>query len=91
MKIYKAYYDSRNFSFEAFAETEAKAHALLLAGLKEHGRQYQCEPDWFMYGDSDCIEVVEYQMGKAYRDCSVIKIKDHKDLFEIHKKENANV
>jgi hypothetical protein len=72
MKIYKAYYDSRNFSFEAFAATEQEAHAILLAGLKEHGKQYKCEPDWFMFGDVDGIEVVEYDLGKAYRDCSII-------------------
>jgi hypothetical protein len=90
MKIYKAYYDSRNFSFEAFAETKAKAHAILLAGLKEHGKQYNCEPDWFMYGDSDCIEVVEYVLGKAYRDRDFIQIKDRDSLFNIHKKEYQN-
>jgi hypothetical protein len=72
LKIYKAYYDSRNFSFEAFADTEAKAHAILLAGLKKHGKQYKCEPDWFMFGDVDGIEVVEYELGKAYRDSSII-------------------
>jgi hypothetical protein len=72
LKIYKAYYDSRNFSFEAFADTEAKAHATLLAGLKEHGKQYKCEPDWFMFGDVDGIEVVEYDLGKPYRDRSII-------------------
>ena len=72
MKIYRAYYDSRNFSFEAFAAEKEKAHALLLEGLKKHGEQYQCEPDWFMYGDSDCIEVVDYEIGKAYRDRSII-------------------
>jgi hypothetical protein len=88
MKIYKAYYDSRNFSFEAFAETKAKAHALLLAGLKEHGKQYNCEPDWFMFGDVDGIEVSEYVLNKAYRDRETISIKDHDSLFEIHKKEN---
>lgn len=72
MKIYKAYYESRNFDFEAFAETEAKARALLLAGLKKHGKQYKCEPDWFMFGDSDGIEVVDYEIGKPYRDRSII-------------------
>ena len=88
MKIYRAYYDSRHFHFEAYAETKKKAHAILLAGLKEHGKQYNCEPDWFMYGDSDCIDVVEYVLGKAYRDCDFIHIKDHESLFDIHKKEN---
>lgn len=72
MQIYKAYYDSRNFSFEAFAATREEARAILLAGLKEHGKQYKCEPDWFMFGDADGIEVVEYEVGKAYRDCSII-------------------
>lgn len=72
MKIYKAYYDSRNFSFEAFATTREDARAILLKGLKEHGKQYKCEPDWFMFGDVDGIEVVDYELGKAYRDFEVI-------------------
>jgi hypothetical protein len=72
MKFYRASYDSRNFCFEAYAATQAEAHAILLAGLKKHGKQYKCEPDWFMFGDADGIEVVEYEVGKAYRDCSII-------------------
>lgn len=80
MKIYRAYYDSRNFSFEAYAATQAEAHAILLAGLKEHGKQYKCEPDWFMFNDVsnrgdefDGIEIDEYEIGKAYRDRDLIR------------------
>ena len=73
MKIYRAYYDSRNFSFEAYAETKAKAHAILLTGLKQHGKEYNCEPDWFMFGDADGIEIAEYETGKAYRDRDLIR------------------
>jgi hypothetical protein len=68
MKIYRAYYDSRNFSFEAFAAQREDARAILLDGLRAHGEQYGCEPDWFMFGDADGVEVTEYEIGKAYRD-----------------------
>lgn len=72
MKIYKAFYQSRNFSFEAFAATRKEAHSILLAGLKKHADQYNCDPDWFMFGDADGIEIVDYELGKAYRDCDYI-------------------
>lgn len=72
MKIYRAYYDSRNFSFEAYSKTESMARAKCLEALNTHTEQYDLEPDWFMYGDSDCIECVEYEIDKPYRDRSAI-------------------
>jgi hypothetical protein len=73
MKIYRAYYDSRNFHFEAYSQEEALARFNVLVALRKHTKQYNLEPDWFMYGESDCIECVDYQLNKPYRDGSIIK------------------
>lgn len=69
MRIYRAYYDSRNFSFEAYSLNELDARAKCLEGLKTHGEQYELENDWFMVMDGvDGIECDTYQLDKAYRD-----------------------
>jgi hypothetical protein len=73
MKIYRAYYDSRNFHFEAYSEDEGVAMSTVLKALRIHTRQYNLEPDWYMFGDSDCIECAEYQLNKPYRDGSIVK------------------
>ena len=73
MKIYRAYYDSRNFSFEAYSKTELQARAKCLEALKIHTKQLNLEPDWFMFGDVNGIECDEYQLDTPYRDRSQIK------------------
>ena len=73
MKIYRAYYDSRNFSFEAYSEEEALARFNVLVALRKHTKQCKLEPDWFMFGESDGIECDEYELNKPYRDRSIIK------------------
>jgi hypothetical protein len=64
-KIYGAFYDSRNFSFEAFSNDERKAKATLIKGLRKHGRQYNCEPRWWYEQD---VYVMEYKLNEPYRD-----------------------
>lgn len=73
MKIYRAYYDSRNFSFEAYSLEEALARFNVLVALRKHTKQCNLEPDWFMFGDADGIEVDDYELNKPYRDRSIIK------------------
>jgi hypothetical protein len=73
MKIYRAYYDSRNFSFEAYSKSKQGARAKCLEALHLHTEQYDLEPDWFLYDDCDGIEVDDYELDKPYRDRSVIK------------------
>ena len=72
MKIYRAYYDSRNFSFEAYSKSEAQARAKCLEALLLHTKQLNLEPDWFMFGDVDGIECDEYQLDTPYRDRSAL-------------------
>ena len=72
MKIYRAYYDSRNFSFEAYSKSETQARALCLEALQRHTKQLDLEPDWFMFGDVDGIECDTYELDTPYRDRSAI-------------------
>lgn len=73
MKIYRAYYDSRNFSFEAYSKSEAQARAKCLEALQLHTKQLNLEPDWFMFGDVDGIECDSYDLDTPYRDRSEVK------------------
>lgn len=68
-KIYKAWYDSRNFSFEAYSTNERKAKAILIRGLRKHGQQYNCDPRWW-YRDDECV--MEFKLNEPYRDHDTI-------------------
>jgi hypothetical protein len=72
MKFYKAYYDSRNFSFEAYGKTQAIAKATLLDGLQKHGKQYSLAPDWYLYNGVDDIYFEELKLNATFRDRSEI-------------------
>ena len=73
MKIYRAYYESRSFTFEAYSKTEKTARAKCLVALQLHTKQCDLEPDWFIFGDVDGIEVDDYELDTPYRDRSEIK------------------
>ena len=77
MKIYKAFYDSRNFSFEAYSQSKSSARFHLLTGLRRHTEQYNLEPNWF---NEDGIEYREYEMDTPYRDYEPMKIKTNTQL-----------
>jgi hypothetical protein len=72
MKIYRAYYDSRNFSFEAYSKSESQARAKLLEGLHKHGEQYKLDPDWYLYDGRDDIYTQEIDLDTFYRDRDTI-------------------
>jgi len=42
-----AKFESPNFSFTAYAKTEAQARAYLLEGLETHAQQYDLALDWY--------------------------------------------
>ena len=71
MKIYRAEYDSRNFNFVGYGTTESQAKKALMLALKLHTKQYKCDTDWYYKDD---IYVVEYELGKPYRDREEIKV-----------------
>jgi hypothetical protein len=73
MKIYRAYYDSRNFSFEAYSKNDDTAIETVLEALRIHTEQCDLEPNWFMFGDQHGIEVDEYKLNTPYRDRSIVK------------------
>lgn len=70
MKIYKAFYESRSFDFEAFGQTEIEAVDALVIGLLQHTKLMSLEPDWWSL---DGIETTSYLVGFAYRDRELIK------------------
>ena len=72
MKIFKAFYDSRNFSFEAYGKTQAIAKATLLEGLQKHGKQYDLDSDWYLYDGKDDIYFQEIELNVTYRDRDTI-------------------
>lgn len=63
--MWRAVYESRNFSFEAFGTTEDEAREVLLDGLNIHADQYGCDSDWF---HSEDIFVEKIESGRAFRD-----------------------
>lgn len=63
--IFYAYYDSRNFSFDAIGTDKRSAIQTLLDGLNKHGEQYNLESDWFYKED---IQVREMKFDQCYRD-----------------------
>lgn len=69
MRIYKAQYDSRNFTFEGFGKTKAEALATLDKALEIHTKNRDLEEDWFYEED---IFVVEFQIGLPYCDNELI-------------------
>ena len=72
MKIFKAFYDSRNFSFEAYGKTQAIAKATLLEGLQKHSKQYDLDADWYLYDGEDDIYFQEIELNVTYRDRDTI-------------------
>jgi hypothetical protein len=66
-----ACYESRNFSFFAYGTTEQMARESLIKGLKTHGKQYDCEPDWYSPDDLYSYPI-EIREGCCYRDGSLL-------------------
>ena len=63
--MWRAFYESANFTFEAFGDTEEEARAFLLDGFTVHAKQYDCEPDWFFPED---IRTGEIHARSVFRD-----------------------
>jgi hypothetical protein len=57
--MYKAKFDSYNFTFEAYAETKALALEHLKKGLQTHAQDYDLDPDWWhdLKNDIYAIEI----------------------------------
>jgi hypothetical protein len=71
MKLFRAFYNSRNFSFEAYGLTKEDAKKQLIKGLKIHAKQYQIpNEDWYTEDDFGTYEIFP---NTAYRDYSELK------------------
>lgn len=78
MKIYRAGYDSRHFTFEAYCISKHGAELALLDALNEHGRRCSLEPGWWCDEDyqkhveaetlDKVFDVREFEIGVGYRD-----------------------
>lgn len=68
--LYFAWYESRNFTFEAFGVTAAEAKKALIDGLKTHAVQYNTDEKHWWYDDDICV--VKRIVGDCYRDGSLI-------------------
>ena len=72
MKFYRAFYQSRSFSFEAYGSTRDEAHKLMVKGLRKHTKNYDLPDNDWWYEDS--IGFHEVELGKAYCDYSEFDI-----------------
>lgn len=69
MNLWRAEYESRNFSFYAYDTTMMGALNSLYMGLAAHQELYELASDWY---HEDDIYVKQYKMGSAYRDTTEI-------------------
>lgn len=78
--IYRARYESRNFTFEAYGETPEEANTGLEAALAAHARRYGTDPQWLADVFTELNEVTDlrrlmndpiwpaFKLGAPYRD-----------------------
>jgi hypothetical protein len=69
MQVWRAEYESRNFSFCAYGLSHKEALDALYMGLEAHREQYDLDADWYYKADVYCEA---YRLGVAYRDDSII-------------------
>ena len=69
----KARLNTTNFCFEAYGSTAEKAKAALIAGLKNHAKQYGIErANWWVEWEEE-IYMTPIKLNTAYRDSEQIK------------------
>jgi hypothetical protein len=71
--IYRAFYESRSFTFEAYSTEELHAKICLIDVLESHGKQYECEPCWWG-GNLDDLSIQKITLGVGYRDGEEVRI-----------------
>jgi hypothetical protein len=71
--IVKATYESTNFTFTAYGETETHAVNTLKRGLDQHTTDYGLDVGWWHKFSND-IFVEEIQLNEAYRDHELLKV-----------------
>jgi hypothetical protein len=69
----KATYESQNFTFTAYGETETYAINTLKRGLDQHTTDYDLDVGWWHKFSND-IFVEKIELNKAYRDSELLKV-----------------
>ena len=67
--FFRASYETSHFEFEAYGLKEVEARKALVAGLREHTKQYGLLKDWFAPDD---INNESFSFGIPYRDSEPI-------------------
>ena len=63
--MYKAMFESRNFSFEAYGTTQENAIKALKKGLSKHGRDYGVGSNWWKEFEND-IYTMDFVFNHCY-------------------------
>jgi len=71
--IVKATYESTNFTFTAYGESETHAVNTLKRGLDQHTTDYGLDVGWWHKYSAD-IYVQHIELNKAYRDNEPLKV-----------------
>ena len=67
MTFYKAQFESQNFTFTAYGQTEAKAIEALKNGLRQHAKDYAIDLNWWRRYEGD-MYAIEVGLDGCYRD-----------------------
>jgi hypothetical protein len=70
--MYLARLETKNFTFETFANSKTEALDQLKRGLTTHGKQRHVNPDWWVEWIED-VYTLKIKMGCTYRDRSIIR------------------
>lgn len=71
--IVKATFESPNFTFTAYGETESHAVNTLKRGLDQHTTDYELDNGWWHKWSND-IYTEHIELNKAYRDHELLKV-----------------
>ena len=80
--MYRANLETRNFSFDAYGDTEINAKTAMARAISEHAGQYGLNEAKFWDDVSDDIQITEIHSGSAYRDGQHLITTFHGDLRE---------
>lgn len=71
MSVWVAQYESPRFQFMATGLTSYSAHCALVQGLRDHAKQYELKPNWFVPSE---ITITRMTLGQTLRDREVIRV-----------------
>lgn len=66
-QVYRAWVDSPNFSFEAYADSPGAAKSAVISGLREHAEETGARQSWLTDAIAD-VQVAVRVFHACYRD-----------------------